>query len=89
MNVGNLADLAAMDGMPSAPSIARLIAERSDFPIVARGSSGKAYQLDLEAAAAFIRLHWRDGRNERRRLRLQSLPANQQLPLFEMEKNDG
>lgn len=89
MRVGNLADLAKMDGMPSAPSIARLIAERRDFPIVSRGSSGKAYEIDLDAAAAFIRQHWRDGRNERRRLRLQSQPKNQQLPLFAMENDDG
>lgn len=89
MNVGTLADLAKLDGMPSVPSIARLIAARPDFPIVTRGSSGKAYEIDLDKAAAFIRQHWRDGRNERRRLRLLSQPKDQQLPLFALENDRG
>jgi len=65
MNVGTLADLGQIDGMPSVPSIARFIAARGDFPVIQRGRYGKPFVLDLDAAAAFIREHWRDGRNER------------------------
>lgn len=70
MNVGTLADLAAMDDMPSGPSLARMIAARDDFPIIQRGRYGKPFILDLDAASAFVREHWRDGRNERRLRRL-------------------
>lgn len=88
MTVGNLAELAALNGMPSQPSLARFIAARADFPIIERGRYGKAYVLDLDAAAAFVRAHWRDGRNERRRRRLASLPPPPaQLPLFEHGAN--
>ncbi|KQM41232.1 hypothetical protein [Sphingomonas sp. Leaf10] len=70
MKVGTLSDLAQIEGMPSVPSLARLIAARDDFPIIQRGRYGKPFVLDLDAAATFVREHWRDGRNERRRLRL-------------------
>ena len=86
MNVGTLADLAAIDGMPCVPSIAALIAARQDFPVLQHGRSGKPYILDLDAAAAFVRVHWRDGRNERRRLRMAATPpAPEQRSLFETE----
>ena len=62
MKIGVLADLAAMPGMPSEPTLRRFIAARDDFPVIERGRYGKPYQLDLDAAAAFVRSHWRDGR---------------------------
>lgn len=62
MTVGTLADLAAIDGMPSEPTLRRLIAARSDFPVIRAGRSGARYQLDLDAAAAFVRNTWRDVR---------------------------
>jgi hypothetical protein len=65
MNVGTLADLGQIAGMPSVPSIARFIAARDDFPVIRHGRYGKPFVLDLDAAAAFVREHWRDGRNER------------------------
>ncbi|KQS03098.1 hypothetical protein ASG11_01475 [Sphingomonas sp. Leaf357] len=70
MNLGTLDDLGRIGDMPSVPSIRRLIAARKDFPVIQRGQYGKPYILDLDAAAAFIREHWRDGRNERRLRRL-------------------
>jgi hypothetical protein len=83
MTLGTLDQLGKVDGMPSVPSLRRFIASRSDFPVVQRGRYGLPYILDLNAAAAFVRKHWRDGRNERRRLRLAAVPADAvQLPLF-------
>ena len=73
MNVGTLVDLGRIDGMPSVPSIARFIAARDDFPVIQRGRYGKPFVLDLDAAAAFIREHWRDGRNERRVRRIATM----------------
>lgn len=84
MKVGTLADLALVEGMPSVPSLAKLISARADFPIIQRGRYGKPFVLDLDAAAAFVRLNWRDGRNERRRRRLASISAQPaQLSLFD------
>ncbi|WP_267397231.1 MULTISPECIES: hypothetical protein [unclassified Sphingomonas] len=68
MNVGTFANLGRVDGMPSVPSIARFIAARPDFPVIQHGRYGKPFALD--AAAAIIRKHWRDGRHERRLRRL-------------------
>jgi len=65
MNVGALADLSQIGGMPSVPPIARFIAARDDFPVIQHGRHGKPFVLDLDAAAAFVREHWRDGQNER------------------------
>jgi hypothetical protein len=59
---GTLADLAALPGMPSQPSLQRFIASRLDFPVLQRGRNGVAYEFDLDAAAAFVAAHWRDGR---------------------------
>jgi hypothetical protein len=70
MNVGTLADLAKVDGMPSQPSLAKLICTREDFPVIRHGRYGRPFILDLDAAAAFVREHWRDGRIERRLRRL-------------------
>ncbi len=38
----------------SSPTLTDLIARYADFPIVKRGSSGKAWQLDSEAVMAFL-----------------------------------
>ena len=93
MNVGTMADLGRIDGMPSVPSIARFIATRDDFPVIQHGRYGKPFVLDLDAAAAFIREHWRDGRNERtvrRRAALQEVAAmNPQQPLPGLFSNDA
>ena len=81
MTLGNLAELAAIEGMPSQPSLARFIAARSDFPVIEHGRYGKPYVFDLDDAVAFVRAHWRDGRNERRRRRLAAIPPSPQLAL--------
>ena len=52
---GSLGDLALMPGMPSEPTLRKLMAERPDFPIVARGSNGVAYEIELDKAFAFVR----------------------------------
>ena len=44
-----------MPGMPSEPTLRKLMAERPDFPIVARGSNGVAYEIELDQAFAFVR----------------------------------
>lgn len=62
MTIGSLADLGKLPGMPSLPSLQRFIAARPDFPVIERGRYGKPYEIDLDAAAAFVREHWRDGR---------------------------
>lgn len=87
MTRGNLAQLAAIEGMPSQPSLARFIAARPDFPVIQHGQNGRAYVFDLDTAAAFVRAHWRDGRNERRVRRLAAIPPSKQLtfPMGELE----
>ena len=64
MPVGKLWELAAIADMPSAPTLRALIRERADFPVITRGRKGAEYLLDLDAAAAFVRANWRDGRAE-------------------------
>jgi hypothetical protein len=70
VRVGTLAELCREPGVPSQPSLQRFIGARPDFPILRRGGSGSAYTFDLDAAASFVREHWRDGRNERKRRRI-------------------
>lgn len=62
MTVGSLFDLAQLDGMPSIPSLRRFIDARPDFPVIEHGQYGRPFKLELEAAASFVREHWRDGR---------------------------
>jgi len=84
--LGTLDQLGKVDGMPSVPSLRRFISSRPDFPVVQQGRYGLPYILDLDTAAAFVREHWRDGRNERRRLRLAAVALEAtQLPLFKTE----
>lgn len=52
---GSLSELSLMPGMPSEPTLRKMIAERPDFPIVSRGSNGVAYEFELEEAFAFVR----------------------------------
>ena len=96
MKVGTVLDLGKVDGMPSVPSITRFIAAHDDFPVIQRGRTGKPFVLDLDAAAAFIREHWRDGRNERTVRRLAatkeaaSTDPQQPLPgLFDRDIRDA
>lgn len=43
-----------MPGMPSEPTLRKLIAEHADFPIISRGKNGQAYEIDLEVAFRWI-----------------------------------
>lgn len=64
MALGSLWQLADLPDMPSAPTLRAMIRERADFPVIQRGGRGVEYILDLDEAAAFVRLHWRDRRCE-------------------------
>lgn len=68
MSLATLTDLARLERMPSYLSIAQFIAAHADFPVLHRGRYGKPLVLDFDAASAFVREHWRNGRNERCRL---------------------
>lgn len=52
--IGSLGELAAMPGMPSEPTLRKLIAAHDDFPVRSRGKNGVEYEIDLRAAAAFV-----------------------------------
>lgn len=52
--IGSLQDLVSLPGMPSEPTIRKLIDKHADFPILKRGKNGDAYEFDLGAAAKFI-----------------------------------
>ncbi|MDX3885997.1 MAG: hypothetical protein QHC65_16355 [Sphingomonas sp.] len=53
--IGSLSELALLPGMPSEPTIRKLIEAHSGFPILRRGTNGRAYEFDLGEAAEFIR----------------------------------
>lgn len=42
-------------GAPSLPTLRRIIDRHPDFPIISRGHQGKCWQIDAEAAEAFLR----------------------------------
>lgn len=52
--IGSLAELVSLPGMPSEPTIRKLIDKHSDFPILKRGKNGDAYEFDLKVATEFI-----------------------------------
>lgn len=53
--IATLSELAALDGMPSEPTLRKMIAADPDFPgIVKRGSNGDAYEIEVEAAVQHI-----------------------------------
>jgi hypothetical protein len=52
---GTLAELAAVAGMPSEPTLRKMIASDPAFEgILKRGSNGDAYEIELEVAARYI-----------------------------------
>lgn len=54
MAIGTIRQLAAQPGMPSVVTLRLLIARHPDFPIIRRGTRGRGYRIDLEAAAEFV-----------------------------------
>jgi hypothetical protein len=55
MPIGNLVDLSRLSGMPSLPTLRKIISKHPDFPFLARGKRGRGHKIDLDAAAQFIR----------------------------------
>ncbi len=53
--IGTLTDLARRPGMPSEPTLRRLMFRHPDFPIVEAGRKGRSYRIDIEEAEAFVR----------------------------------
>lgn len=53
--VGSLGELEAMPGMPSIPTLKKMIDEHVDFPVLKRGTNGVAYEFDLAEAHQFVR----------------------------------
>lgn len=54
--LGNLKELSEFHpDMPSEPTIKKLIDDNPDFPIITRGDRGVPWEIDLAAAALFIR----------------------------------
>ena len=51
---GTLIDLASLPGMPSLPTLRKIIREHRDFPVIDPGRRGRPFTLDLDQAAAFI-----------------------------------
>ena len=51
---GSLGELAMMPGMPSEPTLKKMMAEHPSFPVLKRGKNGVAYELDLVAAHQFV-----------------------------------
>lgn len=54
---GTLGDLAAVPGLPSEPTLRKLIRENPDFPVVSTGKNGVAYEIDVEAAIEWLKAH--------------------------------
>lgn len=53
--VVTLGQLASIPGMPSEPTLRKVIEENPDFPLLSRGRNGVAYEMDLAAAIGFIK----------------------------------
>lgn len=52
---GTLTELASIEGMPSEPTLRKMIAGDPDFAgIIKRGSNGDAYEIDLPVAAQYV-----------------------------------
>jgi len=54
---GSLGDLAAVPGIPSEPTLRKLIRENPDFPVVSTGTNGHAYEIDIAEAIAWLKSH--------------------------------
>jgi hypothetical protein len=53
--IGSLGDLANMAGMPSEPTIKKMIDADPAFPVLSRGTNGRAWEFDLKVAWEYIR----------------------------------
>lgn len=50
----SLSELVALPGMPSEPTIRKMIEKNADFPIISRGKNGVAFEFDMKLAVEFI-----------------------------------
>lgn len=53
--IGSLGELATLPGMPSEPTLRKIIANNPDFPVLKRGKNGDAYEIDFDQAVEFMR----------------------------------
>lgn len=51
----SLGELAAFPGLPSEPTLRKMITDNPDFPVISRGKNGVAYEFDLIASIQFIK----------------------------------
>ena len=63
--IGGLKALGEVPGMPSTPTIRKLIDTMPGFPLIERARGLDPYRIDLALAAGFILSNWRDGRSKR------------------------
>lgn len=61
MRTGSLTALSMEAGMPSINTIQKIARHNAYFPVIQRGGRGKAFVVDLDAAAEFLR-QWQAGR---------------------------
>ena len=55
VHVVSLGELSAVPGMPSEPTLRKLIEANPDWPVISRGKNGVAYEFDLFAAVDFYK----------------------------------
>ena len=53
----SLSELAAVAGMPSEPTLRKLIKDNPDFPVISVGKKGSNYEIDVEGAIAWLQAH--------------------------------
>ncbi|API58290.1 hypothetical protein BSL82_02360 [Tardibacter chloracetimidivorans] len=64
----SLSEFVAMPGVPSEPTLRKLIDENPDFPVVSRGKNGQAYEIDAEAGLKWLKAR-REAEEQARRER--------------------
>lgn len=53
--ISSLGDFCAAPGMPSEPTLRKLIRDHPDFPVILTGKNGSAYEIDVRAAVAWLK----------------------------------
>lgn len=68
----SLSELVALPGMPSEPTVRKMIEKNADFPIISRGKNGVPFEFDMQLAVEFI-LGLRQKEEEQARARSEEL----------------
>lgn len=55
MPIVSLTELCRRPGVPSLPTLRKIIDSHPDFPIIARGHQGERWKIDSYAAETFLR----------------------------------